>query len=52
MEDDDAALFRLGFLRVDHGSSNDEVDRRIFAQFTGHQAQSILSGKKLVGMKH
>lgn len=52
MEDDDATLLRLRLLRVDHGSAHNEVDSRIFAQFTGHQAQSELAGQKLVGMKH
>lgn len=52
VEDDDATLLRLRLLRVDHSGADDKVDCRIFAQFTGHQAQSVLTGQKLVGMKH
>lgn len=52
VEDNDATLFRLRLLRVHHGGPDDEVDSRIFAQFTGHQTQSVLTGQKLVSVKH
>lgn len=52
VEDNDAPLFGLGLLRMDHGGANEKIHRRVLPQATWQHAQGVLTGKELMGVKN